>query len=219
MILAFSLSGCASSSRLGDFDYRGASLAVVTIAPPHPQVFAEGFYDPEGRSWLENLFRIGSEVARDSQADRAAEKLEEALDQVDVAGLMGSRVLERGSRVLRARPVESAMDADFELEVRVKDYGILADSWDSQADFFVHAEVLLLESESGERIWKGNVEATDPINPNDWAVEGSWANLITAQALARLSVEEIRVAFEGLAVYSADRVLDELQGALDRVHR
>jgi hypothetical protein len=217
--LAFSVVGCASTGRLGEFDFRGAGLAVVTVAPPHPQVFADDFYDPEGRGWLETLFRIGSEVARDSQADRAREKLAEASGQVDVVGLMGDRILERASRLLRARPMDSAMDADFELEVRVKEYGIRSDSWDSQVDFFIKAEVLFLESESGSRIWKRDVEATDPVNPNDWAVEGSWANLITAGALARLSVEEIRVAFEGLAVYSADRVVDELQEALDRVHR
>lgn len=210
------LAGCASSGRLAEFDYRGAALAVVTVAPPHPQVFTQDFYDQDERGWLETLFRIGSEMARDAQAERAGEKLAEASEQVDVAGLMADRVLERGAQLLRARPVESVADADYELEVRVKEYGIRADSWDSHADFFIRADVLLLESATGSRIWKESVEARDPINPGSWGAGGSVGNLITAQALGRLSVAEMREALGDLAVYSADAITTKLAEGLDR---
>lgn len=210
------LAGCASSGRLAEFDYRGAALAVVTVAPPHPEIFTQDFYDPDQRGWLETLFRIGSEMARDAQAERAGEKLAQASEEVDVAGLMADRVLERGAQLLRARPVESVVDADYELEVRVKEYGIRADSWDSHADFFIQADVLLLESATGSRIWKGSVEARDPINPGSWGAGGSVGNLITAQALGRLSVAEMREALGDLAVYSADAVTTKLAEGLDR---
>jgi hypothetical protein len=212
------LTGCASSGRLAEFDFRGAALAVVNIAPPRPQVFTADFFDPGG-GWLETVVRIGSEMARDAQAERAGEKLAEASEQVDVAGLMAERVLERGAQLLRARPVESVVDADYEIEVRVKEYGIRADSWDSHADFFIQAEVLLLESVTGDRIWKEGVEARDPINPGTWGAGGSLGNIITAQALGRLSVAEMREALEDLAVYSADAITTKLQEGLDRARR
>jgi hypothetical protein len=192
---------------------------VVTVAPPHPRVFTQDFYESEERGWLRSLLRIGSEMARDAQAERAGEKLAEASEEVDVAGLMADRVLERSARLLRARAVESVADAGFELEVRVREYGIRADSWDSHADFFIHAEVLLLESSTGTRIWKEDVESRDPINPGSWSSGGSLGNLITAQALGRLSVAEMREALEDLAVYSADRITSGLEEGLDRSRR
>jgi hypothetical protein len=213
------LAGCASSNRLNEFNFRGAGLAVVTVAPPHPQVFTQDFYGPEDRGWLRSLLRIGSEMARDAQAERAGEKLAEASEEVDVAGLMADQVLERSARLLRARAVESVTEADFELEVRVQEYGIRADSWDSHADFFIHAEVLLLESSTGSRIWKESVEARDPINPGSWSSGGALGNLITAQALGRLSVAEMKEALEDLAVYSADHITSGLEEGLDRSRR
>ena len=209
------LAGCASSNRLNEFNFRGAGLAVVTVAPPHPQVFTQDFYGPEDRGWLRSLLRIGSEMARDAQAERAGEKLAEASEEVDVAGLMA----DRSARLLRARAVESVTEADFELEVRVQEYGIRADSWDSHADFFIHAEVLLLESSTGSRIWKESVEARDPINPGSWSSGGALGNLITAQALGRLSVAEMKEALEDLAVYSADHITSGLEEGLDRSRR
>ena len=212
-------SACASTGRLAEFDFRDTGLAVVTVAPPHPQVFTDDSHDPDERGWLRTLFRIGSEMARDAQAERAAEKLAEASHRVDVAGLMGERVLERSARLLRARPMDSASGADFELEIRVREYGIRADSWDAQADFFIHAEVLLLESPTGSLVWKAGVEARDPINPNSWSEGSALGTLITAQALAGLSVEEMEAALQNLAVYSADRITWELEEGLDRARR
>ncbi len=213
------LAGCATSNRLNEFDFRGAGLAVVTVAPPHPQVFTQDFYQGEEAGWLRSLLRIGSEMARDAQAERAGEKLAEASEEVDVAGLMADRVLERSARLLRARAVESVAEADFELEVRVQEYGIRADSWDSHADIFIHAEVLLLDSSTGTRIWKEGVEARDPINPGRWSGGGPLGNLITAQALGQLSVAEMREALEDLAVYSADHITAGLEEGLDRSRR
>jgi len=214
----FPLSSCASSGRLREFDFRDRGLAVVTIAPPNPRVFTDDFIEAEDRGWFENLIRFGSKVARDAQAEEAGEKLARASQEVDVAGLMGDRVLERSARLLRARPLASVEGADFELEVRVKEYGIRADSWDSHADFYIQAEVLLLDSRTGDRIWREEVDARDPISSGSWAAGGPLGDLVTAQALGSLSVEEMKDALADLAIYSADRIFQELEGAWDRAH-
>jgi hypothetical protein len=213
------LPGCASSGRLHEFDFRGTGLAVVTIAPPRPEVFTGGLYHPENEDWIGTLMRVGTEVARDAQAEKARERLSQASEEVDVAALMADRVLVRSAGLLRARPVESVEEADFELEVRVNEYGIQADSWEARADFFIRGEVLLLESRSGEEIWRGEVEARDPVNPSGWELGIPMGNLMTAQALASLSVEEMKGALGELAVYSADRITEEFQEAVDRARR
>ena len=220
LLLSLLVSGCVSlAGRLGEFDFRDRKLAVVTTAPPSPEVFTEDFWDSEERGWFRTLLRIGSEIARDVQANRAREKMEAAAQNVDVSALVADRALEQGARILRARPVGSVQEADFELEVRVKHYGIRANSWDAHADFFVDAEVFLFDSDTGDRIWKAGVDVREPINPSRWGWGGTAGNLITAQSLARLSVEEIERALEELAQFTADRVADRLAHGLEEARR
>ncbi len=211
------LSSCASTGRLAEFDFRGRPLAVVATATPPPSVLT-GFHRPqEGEGWLGAIFRWGSEMAVDAQAERAAGRLAEVAQDMDLAGHMGDRVLERGTAILRARPVTSVQDADFELEVRVREYGIRADSWDGRADYFIKARVLLLQGRTGERIWKGDVDARDPITSVAWG--GTVGNLVTAQALGRLSEPDMKAALKAMAFYAGERIAEKLREGMERVRR
>jgi len=100
--------------------------------------------------------------------------------------------------------------------VRIKEYGILAGSWDARADFFVKADVLLLDGETGRRIWKESVDASDPVNPNGWTFGGTVGNLISARELSNRSVSEIREALAGLAEFSAVKVAEKLEAGLEK---
>ncbi len=213
---ALLLSGCASAGHLGEYDFRDRALAVVSTHPPQPRVVIVDAPEVEERSWWRALIRVGTEVVRDAQADRAGEKMARAAEAVDVSALMADGVLERAATLLRARAVSSVQDADFEMEVRVTEYGIRADSWDSAAGFFIKAEVLLLDGETGRRIWGEEVDAWDPINPNRWGLGGSLGNLLTARALSDLSVSEIEGALEALGAYSAMEVAEKLEAGLER---
>jgi hypothetical protein len=216
-VLSASLSqACASAGHLAEYDFRGRNLASVNLAPPRPEIFSSGLWSAEGQEWWSQLIRVGTEIAREVQADEARKKLEEAAETVDVATLMADRVLEQGARLLRAQPVTTIQEADFEIETRIKQYGIQANSWDAQASFFFDAEVSLLDSRTGRKIWDADVQASDPINPSGWGAGVDLGNIITAQALARLSVEEIQLALRALADYSAEAVVDELAAGLEK---
>ncbi len=208
------LGACASAGRLGEYDFRDRSLAAVTTTPPRPQVFTQDFWDPQDRSWLERALRVGSEIARDVQADKAQERIEAAAENVDVSALMADELLTGSARALRARPVESVREADFEIETRVEEYGIRADSWNSDADFFIKARVYLLDAATGREVWNAKVEARDPVNPSHWGTGGTLGTLITASALAHLSQSEMEEALRSLAQYSAGQVVEKLEEGL-----
>ena len=210
---------CANVGHLAEYEFRSRNLAAVTLAPPRPQIFSDGFWSPEGRGWLEQVIEVGTGIARDIKAEEAREKLEEAAETVDVATLLSDRVLDQGARLLRAQPVTTVQEADFEIETRIQQYGIQASSWDAQASFFIDAQVVLLDSGTGQTIWEERVQARDPINPSNWGTSGALGNVITAQALASLSVEEIQRALSSLADYSAEAVIAKLAEGLDRARR
>ena len=221
-LTALALGACVHTGRLAEYDFRNQTMAVVTNTPPRPEIFTGDWFQDEGEDneggdsggILRFLFRLGSEIVREVEAHEARQRLDEATESVDVSDRMAGRLLDQTARLLRARPVESVQGVDFEIEVYVASYGIEADSWDSRAQFFLKAELFLLDGETGEEIWRTDVDASAPVNSRGWD-RGATANtVITAAALASLSVEEMEVALESLADFSADHLAEKLREAL-----
>lgn len=214
--LVLTVPGCSNKQRLGEYDYRGRTLAVVTIAPPHPEVFSGASFarvDPNDPIGL--VLRAGSEAAREVSASRAREKLDRVARDVDVSGRMSGRTLENAARHLRAVPVTDPR-ADYELEVRIRHYGIVAASWTEDAYFTLDATVTLLDGATGRRIWRTDVRARDPVQVAVVGVgDRSVTNVITAARLAGMSEDEIRRALESLADFAADAVVSSLARGLD----
>jgi hypothetical protein len=210
--------GCASAGHLAEYDFRDRSVAVVTIAPAHPDVFTQGDLWLGDRSFAEAVVRVVAGIAREEEAQRARIRLDSAVAVVDVSKRMSARVLDQGARQLRARAVDSVPRSDFEIELRVRRYGIEAHNWDDQARFMIDADVLLLDGESGRVIWKANVDEDTRVSSSllGWALPGALGGFVTADQLASLSVPEMTRALEGLADFCADRMIEKLRAGLEK---
>lgn len=223
VLLLFATTACANTGRLGEYDFRDRSVAVVTIAPPRPALL-DDWWDadvPTDQGFLAAVAFVGTEIVKDRQMDRAMARVDSAVATVDVSARMSDRVLRRAAAQLRARAVESVDHADFEVELRVKRYGIEADAWDAPARFFVDAEVRILEGPTGLEIWKQRVVERDDIAPAEaeWLLGSTLGNVVTAASLADLSVSEIEWTLEYLADYSADRMMEKLTRGLEKARR
>lgn len=213
LLLALVAAGCTSSNRLAEYDFRKQTVAVVSDLPPHPDVFTDSWWmlGGESENFVAALFEVGSHIAKNVSADEARKRLDLAASHVDVVTLLTERV-ERGTlTTLRAMPSDDERTADLVLEIRVNKYGIEAASWSSRAYFKVEADVWLLDGQTGERVWRRKVKEKDPITPDTWMLGSTLSNVVTADALARLSVEEMEVALESLAAYAADRIVYKLR--------
>jgi hypothetical protein len=220
MVAAVSATGCSSKQRLGQYDFRGRTLAVVTIGPSHPEMLGGLSFRVDADNPLETLIRAGSEVAREAQAQRARPKLAEAARRVDVRTRIGERTLEHTARHLRAEPVPGGRAVDYELEIRIRRYGIVAASWTSPAHFLVDAEMMLLDGATGRRIWKTTLRQRDPVQPFAFAQgDRNVTNVVTAIALASMSTEEMERSLELLAEYASDRMVTRLTRGLDAARR
>ena len=215
-LLALVLAGCSSKQRLGEYDYRNRTLAVTTIAPAHPDVFSGLRVDVDESRPIETIVRTGGNVAREAAALKTRARLDSAAARVSVSDRLGARLLQGANRHLRTTAVRNARTADYELEVVVRNYGLAASSWSSQAYFVINADVRLLDGATGRRIWKTDVRATDPVRPVVFGREGrTVSGVVTAIALANMSSLEIQRALGGLADFAADFLVRRLAESLD----
>ena len=219
VLAVLGLPACAGHHHLGEYSFTERSMAVVVVSPPAPDLLTGGYNvradDPVG-----SVLRAGTVAAKDVEARRAHARLDSATARVGATGDLAQRTLERASRYLGTRPVTSANDADFLLEVRMKSFGLDARG-QSSASLYTNAEAVLLDRRTGREIWNCTVHGTDRLTPRvrgTTNVPGAGA-IITASALATMSVADFQDALQQLAELSSNVVADELRSALRDVRK
>jgi len=222
-IVLISGSGCASPGRLAEYNFRDSTVGVVQLGAPRPEILTDAFLDVNFSNALQAALRVGADVVKEVEASRARTRLDAAAIEADVSGRMMERVLKGMAGELRAVPVEDSRTAEFEVEVAIRRYGIDADTWTGPAHFFIESEVVLREAATGRRIWKGKVTEREAITPAlvgasgaSWQDQAIMNDLITAAGLASLSPEAMVRMLEGLADFSADRILRSFRRGLEK---
>ncbi len=205
VLLLLLLAGCTTTNRLHDYDFDDARVAVVANIPPRPVVFTdvlyEGRIDPDDP--IGSVFRVGSALIKHNEAREAQERMDQALEHVDVADRVAREALRRSAPLLGYRPVPSPHEADFILDIRIDNYGLVADSWTAAVHFEVDAEMVLVDKHTRQPIWRRHIREIEPISQAGVRLGATFGNTFTALALSQLSTDEMIVALEDLADFTA----------------
>lgn len=217
VLAAAAWTACGGGNRLAEYDFSGGTLALVDLGTPRPVLLTGDVDVDTDEGALEAVLDAGSRVAKEASARKARARLDSAASRVDMGEMMADRILERGSRYLGTRPVEAEAEADYLLELGVRDYGIDARSG-RDARLFVVADVILLERETGREIWSTEVRGRDRLVPSVEGVDLP-SDIFTAGGLTRISVDDFEGILRGLADVSADAVADQLREDLRDARR
>ena len=209
-ILAPGLWGCGGHN-LAEYDFADRTLAVVYFGDPMPELWTGGV-DLEGDNPLEVVVNAGGRVAREVEGRRARARLDSAASRIDISARMADRTLERASRYLGTRPVQSEAEADYVMEVDVRRMGL--DAQGSAAYLFVRGEAILLDGRTGREIWDADISGTDRLTPSVWGSTDVVGDIVTAGTLGSVSVDEFERLLAGLTDFVADRIARELRGDL-----
>ena len=218
-VLLLTTVGCQSTGRLAEYDFAGGGLYVSYDFPPRPEILTGPYFPGHPHDPIHAIVRIGGTIARELAASEARDRLDEACGEFDISQSLADRTSRRAARYLRTDLVETEDEADFGLEVRVRDYGIDAEEWESAAHFFIDAEVILYDMLDGREIWESHVRERDPIAPHIFGGRrAAFArDIVTAAALGSLSEDEMITALEALASYAGDRISEKLRDSLEKV--
>src|SRR5690606_16136054 len=160
IVVVLSTIACGGGHRLAEFNFENRSMALVYIAPPAPGLLTGGYDLQETDDIAGLVARATSGVAKDMEARRARARLDSATWRLNVSQDLAGRTLERTSRDLGLRPVESPSEADYLLEVHMRSYGLDARGT-TAAYLYSNAEAVLIERRTGHEVWNAKVHGTD----------------------------------------------------------
>lgn len=211
---------CGGGHELERYSFAGATIAATDYPAPAPSLWT-GSYELEGDDAITAVVNAGASVAREVEARRARVRLDSASSLVDVRERMTRRTLERTARYLGAAPIAAAggtVDADYLLEVYVRQYGIDARGGRA-ARVFMKVEAVLLDRRSGHEVWNVEVDSHDRLTPAIRHAGELPADIVTAGTLHTVTVDELERALADLIDFTADYVTNELREDLRDVRR
>ena len=214
MVLLATLAGCAGSrpNRLAGIDLQNRPVAVVAAIPPAPRVQSgsPGEGALSARDPLGSIARLGTAAAKWDAIERAQARLDSTAQLLDVADRIARRAFTESARRIGFDPVASPAEADFLLDLRIYDYGLVADSYEGATFFALEAEVVLVDRAEGRELWRRRVREREVLEGTVFGLPVAAGNVITARTLAGLSEAEMTAGLIRLADYTADRIAERL---------
>ena len=211
VLLALTFIMCGSSNRLMEYDFNDRTAAAMMAIPPPAEVFTDSWFMIDGDNIIETAIKIGTTIAKEVEVQKTREKLDNALQKVDVAERIRERMLERCSKYLRYRPVDDPDDADFLFDMHMQHYGIDAQSWTAGVHFKIDVKIYFIDNDKGVEVWRKRVRERMPVTHDIFGLPSAAGDIITAVSLSELSEEEIIAGFEHMADYTADQIARRLQ--------
>ncbi|MEM1041104.1 MAG: hypothetical protein AAGI91_00600 [Bacteroidota bacterium] len=213
MLALLLTAGCGPSHRLADYTFSDRSAAVIAAIPPGPRVmsgsWSDAFVDPFDP--IGTAVRIGTASAKWEQARKAQARLDSAAANVDVAEILARRALTGSAPILGLRPVDDPAAADFVLDLRVYEIGLVADSFEGATYFALEADIVLLDGQTRAVVWDDELREREVLTNALFGLPPAAGNVVTARALAGLSAEEMERGLARLAAFAADRVTQALR--------
>ena len=216
LLLVATACGGGARHHLGEYDFADRSMALVVLGNPSPGLVT-GSYDLRSTDIVEVVKKAGSKAAKDVEAKRARVRMDSATAGMRLSDSLAKRTLDRASRYLGVRPIASSADADYLLEVHMRNFGL--DASGSETSLYTNAEAVLLDRRTGREIWNVSVQGTDRITPRTRVGGSVGGAIISVAALHAMSVADFQQALDQLMSLSSNVVADELRTALRDARR
>lgn len=216
--------GCGAKHHLASYDFAGRTMAIVHVTPSSGDLRLGTFSADNADDPVGVLVAAGSRLAVEVEARRVRSRLDSAAARVSIGTRMADRTAERAMMYLGARRVSAPSSADYVLDLRVRSFGVSARDWQSAAQLYLEADVVLLDAATGTEIWTTRVNGWDALTPRVADSGDVPQDIITAAGLLTVSIDDLERTLQRVVDVSADAVTDELREKLrdvreDRVAR
>jgi hypothetical protein len=209
------LSSCMTVNHLGNYDFVGSTLAVDMRTPPSPRLNVD--YDVNLNSGpVISALSVMSNLAKADQANKARDKMQVALTDVDVPEIVRVESFSACADSLGAQQVRSRRQADYIFALDIQEWGIDARSPVSAVSLHIRLVASLYPLKGRELAWRREVTVNQPADPEMFGVGNIIGNMVTATVLYNMTEDDLARGFKELASRTAKRIALDLQRDLDR---
>lgn len=212
---ALGLAGCASTNRLGDYDFRGATLSTEMRVPPEPQLDIDYNVNIDPGNAVFSGLSILTNLAKANQANKAEAAMRDALVVVDVPEIIRQETGNACSSVLETVQNDSPFSSDFRLLLDIHDWGIDARGYGSSASLHMRLTASLYRTASSELLWTRTVTVDQAATPAMFGLGQIVGDMVTAGALAEMTPSDLAAGFTELAREAARSMVRRLERDLD----
>lgn len=218
LLAVLGTSGCGAKHHLGRYDFAGRTVAIIHVTPTSGDL-RMGTFTPNTDNPVGAVLAAGSRLAVEVEARRVRARLDSAASRVSVGTRLADRTADRATMYLGARRVPAPSSADYVLDLRVRSYGVSARDWQSAAQLYLEADVVLLDAATGVEIWTTRVNGWNAITPRVAGTGDVPRDIVKAAGLLTVSVDDLERTLQRVVDVSADAVTDELREKLRDVRR
>lgn len=205
------LASCTTVNNLDKYRIEDASLAADMRVPPEPTLAIDYSVRIDSKNPIGTALSVGTTIIKASEAQKAEALMREALQNVDLPAIVLKESSQWCASALDARLAGRGQKADYLLDLDIREYGIQASSPGSAVSLHMRLTATLFHNRSGEIVWRRNIQVDDPASPQMFGVGHIVGNIVTAGALANLSVPQLEDGFENLALESARSIVRRLE--------
>lgn len=211
---ALVLASCTSVNRLGEFEVQGRTMAAEMRLPPEPSMDVHYHIMIDFSNPIGTALNVGSNIAKAANADRVDSLMRQALEVVDVAGMVRDESYETCLTVLGAQREDDPGAAEYLLDFDVHKWGVHASSWTSAVTLRMKLTASLLSNVEKAVVWRRDIEVERAATPAMFGLDSTIGNFVTTAALASLSEEDMQNGFDALARDTALTISRALQDDL-----
>jgi hypothetical protein len=198
---ALLLGSCVSVNHLDEYRFEGSTMAPTIWAPEFADVhLSRGNIPGSEDSVLLGILEIGANVAVGIQEQKLETRLNEILRGDDLALALETEFVPDTAAMLGAMTVDRFADADYLLEVEVREYGLTSAGG-------VHMEISvdarIIHRFSGQTAWRRRLSVSEPASPGYFGINEYLGTAISVAALEQLSDEALQNGFDRLSRQAA----------------
>lgn len=213
--LAFlGLFSCTTVNHLDRYDFEDTKLALNLRTPPAPDLDTDYWVNLDSDNPVITVMRVGTTIAKAAEASRAEDRMRDALERVDVPGIMADGAYAGALSALDAQTVSRESRADFVLDLEIQDYGIDAHSYGGSVALKIEIVARLLDQKRDELVWRRHFSVSEKASPYLFGVHDVLGNVVTIGVLANLEVEDLEEGFQALAEKAAGKIARRLEDDL-----
>jgi hypothetical protein len=216
--LLASLGACATN-RLEGHSFEGEPMRLIVRVAPGARVRADYSVRVNPDDPVGTVLSIGSTIAKATQVEKAQEKLDVAMRNLDIQTILQDEVGAYFEEVIEVRLTESRTSAAYVLNVLVEEYGIEASGPGSSIEFVLRGTADLFDASTDRLIWDARFRRSERFSPHLFGLPGSAGNVVSAAMLNELTEEQIAAGIERITRDAAWEISGEFEEDLAKARR